>query len=71
MQVWQGILMAVVTLIIGGVIGFFVSQKLTKRYLKKNPPVNENMIRAMFQQMGRTPSEKQVRNVMKSMNDAK
>ena len=28
------------------------------------------MIRAMMTQMGRTPSEKQVRAVMRSMNDA-
>ena len=29
------------------------------------------MIRAMMMQMGRKPSEKQVRQVMQSMNDAK
>ena len=29
------------------------------------------MIRAMMTQMGRTPSEKQVRAVMRSMNEAK
>jgi uncharacterized protein YneF (UPF0154 family) len=29
------------------------------------------MIRAMMTQMGRTPSEKQVRNVMAAMNKAK
>ena len=28
------------------------------------------MIRAMMQQMGRTPSEKQVRQIMASMNQA-
>ncbi len=71
MEVWQAIVMAVVTLLIGGVLGFFISRKVFKNYLKKNPPINENMIRAMFQQMGRTASEKQIRAVMKSMNDAK
>ena len=58
-------------LILGGVVGFFVSRKVFKRYLEKNPPINENMIRAMMSQMGRKPSEKQVKQVMKAMNDAK
>lgn len=66
-----GLITGVVTFIIGAIVGFFVSRVVFKRYLKKNPPVNENMIRAMMAQMGRTPSEKQVRAVMKSMNDAK
>ena len=58
-------------LIAGAVVGFIVSRKVFKNYLKKNPPVNENMIRAMMSQMGRKPSEKQVKQVMKAMNDAK
>lgn len=65
------VIIAIGTFIIGLVVGFFLSRFVFKRYLKKNPPVTENMIRAMMQQMGRTPSEKQVRAVMKSMNDAK
>ena len=71
LQVWLFIIYLVLALIGGGIIGFFVSQWYFKRYLKKNPPVNENMIRAMMSQMGRKPSEKQVRQVMKSMNEAK
>ena len=58
-------------LLIGFIIGFFVTRKIISKYLKKNPPVNENMIRAMYRQMGRTPSEKQIREVMRSMEDAK
>ncbi len=71
MQVWQGILIAVIFLIIGLIIGYFVARKVFSNHLKKNPPINEKMIRVMYQQMGRTPSEKQVRSVMKAMNDAK
>lgn len=59
---------AIGTLLIGAVIGFFVSRKVFARYLKKNPPINENMIREMFKQMGRTPSEKQIRQVMAAVN---
>ena len=58
-------------IILGFIIGFLVARKLISKYLQKNPPVNENMIRAMYRQMGRTPSEKQVREVMRSMEDAK
>lgn len=53
--------------IVGLIIGFFLSRWFFKRELKKNPPINENMIRAMFMQMGRKPSEAQIRAVMNSM----
>lgn len=67
---WWAVLLTVLgSLIAGGVAGFFLSQRYFKNYLKKNPPVNENMIRAMMTSMGRTPSEKQVRQVMQSMKE--
>lgn len=68
---WQLTLLIVLLLIVGLVAGFFISRAVFKKQLKKNPPVNENMIRAMFRQMGRTPSEKQVRAVMRSMDENK
>lgn len=68
---WQFVLILLFVLIISAVITFIVVKKLFEKQLKKNPPVNEAMIRAMMTQMGRTPSEKQVRAVMRSMNDAK
>ena len=54
-------------LIVGAIIGFFVARWVFKRQLQKNPPINENMIRAMFMQMGRKPSESQIRAVMNQM----
>jgi uncharacterized protein YneF (UPF0154 family) len=45
--------------------------KYRKRKLKKNPPINEKMIRAMFLQMGRKPSEAQIKAVMNSMKTNK
>lgn len=54
-------------LIVGLAVGFFLSRWFFKRELQKNPPINEKMIRAMFTQMGRKPSEAQVRAVMNSM----
>lgn len=55
-------------LIVGAVAGFFISRKIFASQLKKNPPINEKMIRAMFMQMGRKPSETQIKQVMNSMN---
>lgn len=65
------ILLIIGVLLVGAVAGFFISRKVFKRYLEKNPPITENMIRAMMSQMGRKPSEKQVKQVMASMNAAK
>ena len=68
---WQSLLLAIGMLILGGVIGFFITRYIFQKQLKENPPVNEKMIRAMFRSMGRTPSEKQVREIMRSMNSEK
>ncbi len=69
--IWQFILFLVLALIAGGVIGFFVTRYIFQKQLRDNPPVNEKMIRAMFRSMGRTPSEKQVREIMRNMNSSK
>ena len=61
------ILKALGFLLAGGVIGFFVARNYMKKYMQKNPPINEQMIKAMMSQMGRTPSQKQVNQMMKSM----
>jgi len=71
MDMWLQITLPILALIVGAIIGFYLSQRYFKKYLRENPPVNENMIRAMMMQMGRKPSEKQVRQVMQSMNEAK
>lgn len=54
-------------LILGLILGFIGARWFFKRQLQKNPPINENMIRAMFMQMGRKPSEAQIRAVMNQM----
>lgn len=69
-QVGLFILYIVLAILGGGVIGFFVTRYIFKKQLQKNPPINEKMIRVMLTQMGRKPSEKQVREIMRSMNDA-
>ena len=65
-MLWN-LLYLLVGVLIGGTIGFFVARKLIKDQLKKNPPINEQMIKAMMTQMGRTPSQKQVNQMMKQM----
>ncbi len=69
--IWLFIVLLVVAILLGGVIGFFAARTWFKKYLEKNPPVNEMMIREMMKQMGRTPSEKQVRQILASMNQYK
>ena len=62
-------LYGILGLLIGLVIGFFAARYFFKRNLKKNPPINEKTIRAMFMEMGRKPNETQIKRIMKSIND--
>lgn len=67
MPLGLSITLIVVALLVGLVVGFFVSRFLFQRELEKNPPVTRNMIRTMYMQMGRKPSEKDINRVMESM----
>jgi len=62
------ILFIVLALIAGAAIGFFAARQYMMKYLKENPPINEQMLRMMMAQMGRKPSEKQVKQMMNQMN---
>ena len=64
---WHDILLVVVGLLIGAVIGFFIARTVMKKYLKKNPPINEDMIKALMMQMGRKPNQKQINQMMRAM----
>ena len=64
---WIDILQIVIGFIAGVVVGFLVSRKLMTKYLKKNPPINEEMIKTLMSGMGRTPTQKQVNQMMKQM----
>ncbi len=63
----QDIIILVVGLLLGALIGFFISRHITKKYLKENPPINEEMIKALMMQMGRKPNKKQINQMMKAM----
>lgn len=62
------IVSTIIGVIIGLIVGFFLSRHFFKKQLEKNPPINEKMIRAMFMEMGRKPSEAQIRKILQSVN---
>lgn len=53
-----------VALIGGAVLGYFLAMKYFKKQMKDNPPITEQQIRIMYQQMGRKPTEKQIKQIM-------
>lgn len=65
---WHDILMVVIGMIIGIIIGLFCSRFFIKKYMQKNPPINEDMIKSLMSQMGRKPNQKQINQIMKNMN---
>ena len=54
-------------LIVGGLLGFYIATKVFKKQMRENPPITEDQIRAMYAQMGRKPSEQQIRQIMNMM----
>lgn len=63
----QDILLVIIGILIGAAIGYFFAQYAFKKYLKNNPPINEEMIKALMMQMGRKPNQKQINQMIKSM----
>jgi len=68
MEIWLAILLIVVALIGGVALGFFIARKYMMSYLKKNPPINEQMLKVMMMQMGMKPSQKKINQMLKAMN---
>ena len=66
-SIWASLLYLIIGLIVGGLAGFFITRHLFQKQLKENPPITEKMVRAMYAQMGRKPSESQIRQIMKTM----
>ncbi|MGL5205476.1 MAG: YneF family protein [Metamycoplasmataceae bacterium] len=62
---------SLILFVVGGFLGFFFTKKMFEKQLRENPPITEKMIRAMFLQMGRKPSEAHIKSVMRSMKNAK
>ena len=51
-------------LLAGVALGFFIARKYMMSYLKKNPPINEQMLKMMMMQMGMKPSQKKINQMM-------
>ena len=62
------ILLVLVGIVIGAVVGFFLAKHFMQKYIKDNPPINEDMIKALMMQMGRKPNQKQINQMMKAMS---
>lgn len=65
---WWGYLLILVALLAGIAIGFFIARKYMENYLKKNPPINEQMLKIMMTQMGMKPSQKKINQMMQAMS---
>ncbi|WP_313804462.1 YneF family protein, partial [Cytobacillus sp.] len=65
---WYYILVGVLALLAGIALGFFIARKYMMSYLKKNPPINEQMLKMMMMQMGQKPSQKKINQMMNAMN---
>ncbi|GEN56267.1 UPF0154 protein YneF [Halolactibacillus alkaliphilus] len=63
------ILIAILALVAGAALGFFIARKYMMDYLKKNPPINEQMLRTLMMQMGQKPSQKKINQMMRAMNN--
>ena len=68
MATWIAIILIVLALIAGLAIGFFLARKYMMDFLKKNPPISEEMLRMMMMQMGQKPSQKKINQMMTMMN---
>lgn len=67
MELWMSVVYFLVGALVGAAAAYFLTRRSFEKQLKENPPINEKMIRAMYAQMGRKPSEAQIRAIMKSM----
>ncbi|MEH7490791.1 YneF family protein, partial [Neobacillus niacini] len=45
------ILVVILALVAGVALGFFIARRYMMSYLKKNPPINEQMLKMMMMQM--------------------
>lgn len=66
-SIW--IVIVVIALIVGAVFGFFMARRSMETYLKKNPPISEEMMKSMMTSMGQKPSQKKLAQMMAQMKN--
>jgi len=69
MNVIWVVLIAILAFLAGIALGFFIARRYMMSYLKKNPPINEQMLRTLMMQMGQKPSQKKINQMMRAMNN--
>ncbi|WP_413627408.1 YneF family protein [Fructilactobacillus vespulae] len=67
MATWMWIILLIVAFAAGLAVGFYAARKYMEKYLKDNPPINEEQIKSMMLQMGQKPSKKKLTQMMNSM----
>lgn len=66
-SLWRDFFVFLGGAVVGAIVTFFLTKRMFEKQLKENPPIDEKMIRAMYMQMGRKPTEAQIRQTMKSL----
>ena len=64
---WIWILIVIVVGLACAAGGFYGGRKYMENYLKDNPPINEDQLRAMMLQMGQKPSQRKLHQMMAAM----
>lgn len=67
---WSSLLWFLAGGVVGAIIAYILTRRRVQKELDENPPVTPEMIRAMYMQMGRKPSEAQINQVINAMNRA-
>ncbi len=67
MDIFLTIMGYVAVLVIGLVVGIFLSRFIVKREFENNPPISEEMIAQMLRSMGQPASKKRVAQITKQM----
>lgn len=64
------VFLLIICVIAGLIGGFFIARFVVKKELKDHPLISEAQIKAMYRSMGRTPSQAQINQTMRAINDA-
>ncbi|NLC94658.1 MAG: YneF family protein [Bacilli bacterium] len=67
-KVWIFVVCLILAILVGIILGFLIARRYMIKYIQENPPINEDIVRTLMSQMGRTPSEKQVRQAMRAIS---
>ncbi len=67
--IWD--IIAVFLLPLLALITFLITKGMIVKQLKKNPPISEAQIRAMYASTGKAPSDAQVQGTIRAMKQAK